>query len=134
MSLAFGRWSLRNTNEWLANTSRTLPDEDEPLISPNPSRENVGVHRHSSQYDIPSLQAAVFSVDAFQAAPPPISLLHIPSELIIRILLYLSPHDIISCGRACRMLHDLCSYPDLCYLVQMERYAVSDDLSGLRAP
>ena len=26
------------------------------------------------------------------------------------------------------MLHDLCSYPDLRYLVQMERCAVSDDL------
>ena len=57
---------------------------------------------------------------------------HIPPELIIRILLYLSPHGIISCGRTCRMLHDLCGYPDLRYLVRMECCSVSDDLrSGL---
>ena len=86
------------------------------------------MHGHPPQHNILSLQAAVFSVDAFQAVPPQVSLLHIPPELIIRILLYLSPHDIISCGRTCRMLHDLCSYPDLRYLVQMECCAVTDDL------
>ena len=85
------------------------------------------MHRHSSQNTIPSRQAAVFSVDALQA-PPPISLLHIPPELIIRILLYLSLHGIISCGRTCRMLHDLCGYPNLRYLVRMERCTVSDDV------
>ena len=87
----------------------------------------MSVHRHSSQNTIPSHQVAVFSVNSLRA-PPPISLLHIPPELIIRILLYLSPHDIISCGRACRILHDLCSYPDLHYLVRMERCAVCDDV------
>ena len=45
-----------------------------------------------------------------------------------RVLLYLSPHDIISCGRTCRVLYDLCSFPTLRYLVQMERCAVSDDM------
>ena len=54
--------------------------------------------------------------------------LHIPPELMIRILLYLSPHDIISCARTCRMLYDMCSVPLLRYLVQMERCAVSDDM------
>lgn len=56
------------------------------------------------------------------------SLLHIPPELATRILLYLSPRDIISCGRTCRMLYDLCSCSALRYLVQMERCAVSDDM------
>jgi hypothetical protein len=56
------------------------------------------------------------------------SLLHIPPELMIRILLYLSAHDIISCKRTCRMLYDMCSDPVLRYLVQMERCAVSDDM------
>ena len=56
------------------------------------------------------------------------SLPHIPPELMIRILLYLSPHDIISCRRTCRILYDICSVPVLRYLVQMERCAVSDDL------
>ena len=116
-----------NTNEWLADTSRTLPNEDEPLVSPNPSREDMSLHRHSAQNGIPSHQAAVFSVDALQA-PPPISLLHVPPELIIRILLHLPPHDIISCGRTCHLLHDICSYPHLRYLVRMERGAVRDDM------
>jgi hypothetical protein len=88
----------------------------------------MSADRHSlaSQNTTPSHRAAVFSVDALRA-PPPISLLLILPEIIIRILLYLSPHDIISCGRTCRTLHDLCSYPDLRYLVRMERCAVSDD-------
>ena len=54
--------------------------------------------------------------------------LHIPPELIIRILLSLSPHDIISCRRTCRMLYDMCSESVLHYLIQMERCAVSDDM------
>ena len=96
---------------------------------PNPTREDLSVHRHSSQNVIPPHQAAVFSIDPLQL-PPPIffKLLQIPPELIVRILLYLPPHDIISCGRTCRMLHDLCKYHDLRYLVQMERCAVTDDL------
>ena len=56
------------------------------------------------------------------------SLFHIPPELMTRILLYLSPHDIISCARTCRMLYDMCSVPVLRYLVQMERCAVGDDM------
>ena len=54
--------------------------------------------------------------------------LHIPPELMVRILLYLSPHDIISCKRTCCMLYDMCSEPVLHYLIQMERCAVSDDM------
>ena len=63
------------------------------------------------------------------------SLLHFPPELMTRILLYLSPLDIISCGRTCRILYDLCNDSTLRYLVQMERCAVSDDMSpGLSYP
>ena len=130
--------SPHSTNECLADTSRTLPNEEEPSVPPNPTRlgENMSVHRHPSQDIIPSHQAAVFSIDPLHV-PPPISfkLLHIPPELIVRILRYLSPHDIISCGRTCRILRDLCKYPDLRYLVQMERCAVTDDMRpGLGYP
>jgi len=63
------------------------------------------------------------------------SLLHFPPELMARILLYLSPLDIISCRRTCRILYDLCNDSTLRYLVQMERCAVSDDMSpGLSYP
>ncbi|KAI0294024.1 hypothetical protein B0F90DRAFT_1821617 [Multifurca ochricompacta] len=63
------------------------------------------------------------------------SLLDIPLELISSILLYLSPHDIISCGGTCRALYDLCGDTALRYLVQMERSGVSDDLfRGLSFP
>ncbi|KAH9980743.1 hypothetical protein BJV74DRAFT_778968 [Russula compacta] len=62
-------------------------------------------------------------------------LLHIPPEVISCILLYLSPYDIISCQRTCRMLYDLCNDTLLRYLVQMERSAVSDDIRpGLPYP
>jgi len=84
-------------------------------------------HRHCSQNTTSSDKPAVFS-NGIPAAPQQISLLHIPPELVTRILLYLSPRDIISCGRTCRVLHDLCSCPALRYLVQLERCAVSDDL------
>jgi len=63
------------------------------------------------------------------------SLLHFPPELMTRVLLCLSPLDIISCGRTCRILYDLCNDSTLRYLVQMERCAVSDDMSpGLSYP
>jgi hypothetical protein len=85
----------------------------------------------SSENAIPPHQVAVISVDANEVTRS-ISLLHIPPELITRILLHLPPHDIISCKRTCRMLYDMCSEPVLRYLVQMERYTVSDDMrSGL---
>ena len=90
-------------------------------------------HGHSSQ-STKSHQAAIFSNNIPQG-PRPISLFHIPPELVTRILLYLSPHDIISCGPTCRMFRDLCSYPHLRYLVRMERYAVSDEMHpGLGYP
>ena len=73
--------------------------------------------------------------DAAHQTPPPMSLLHFPPELVTRILLCLSPLDIISCGRTCRVLYHLCSDSTLRYLVQMERCAVSDELSpGLSYP
>jgi hypothetical protein len=84
-------------------------------------------HKFSSENAIPPHRVAVISVDANQVTRS-ISLLHIPPELISRILLHLSPHDIISCKRTCRMLYDMCSEPVLRYLVQMERCAVSDDM------
>ena len=63
------------------------------------------------------------------------SLLDFPPELMTRILLFLSPLDIISCRRACRILYDLCSNSTFRYLVQMERSGVSDDMSpGLSHP
>ena len=58
-----------------------------------------------------------------------LSLLDIPPELIVSIILYLSPHDIISCQKICRKLYDvICNDAALRYLVQMERSGVSDDL------
>jgi len=63
------------------------------------------------------------------------SLLDIPPELISSILLYLSPHDILACRTTCRTLYDLCGESRWRYLIQMERSAVSDDISpGLCYP
>jgi len=84
-------------------------------------------HKFSSENAIPPHRVAVISVSANQITRS-ISLLHIPPELISRVLLHLSPHDIISCKRTCRMLYDMCNEPVLRYLVQMERCAVSDDM------
>ena len=98
--------------------------EDVPQASP--VRAHMGEHRCAAQNTTPPHQA--ISVDALQA-PRPISLLQIPPELMIRILLFLSPLDIISCGRTCRTLHDLCSDPILRYVIQMERCAVRDGMS-----
>jgi hypothetical protein len=81
-------------------------------------------HKFSSENAIPPHQVAVIANQVTRS----ISLLHIPPELITRILLHLSPHDIISCKRTCRMLYDMCNEPVLRYLVQMERCAVSDDM------
>ena len=55
-------------------------------------------------------------------------LLHIPPELIIHILQYLSLKDIISCRRTCRTMYNVCNDPFLRYLVQMECCGVSDDI------
>jgi len=71
----------------------------------------------------------MFSNDIPQG-PRPVSLLHIPPEPVTRILQYFSAHNIISRVRTCRMFHDLCNYPHLRYLVQMERCAVSDEMSS----
>jgi hypothetical protein len=91
-------------------------------------------HRHPSPNPILSNKAARFSNDTLEV-PQPTSLLQTPPELVIHILLYLSPHDIISCARTCRMLHGLCSCPELRYLVQLERCAVIDDMyPGLSYP
>src|SRR5260221_3747020 len=98
--------------------------EDDPQGSP--VRAHMAGNRYSAQNCTPPHQA-IF-VDALQA-PQPISLLQIPPELIIRILLFLSPLDIVSCGRTCRTLYDLCSDSILRYIIQMERCAVRDDMS-----
>jgi len=83
--------------------------------------------RHSSQNTTSSDKAAVLPSDVPEA-PQPISLLRIPPELVIRILLYLSPHDVISCRCTCRILYDLCNCPALRYLIRLERCAVDDDM------
>jgi hypothetical protein len=57
-----------------------------------------------------------------------LALLDIPPELIISIIFYLSPHDIISCQRTCRKLCDVCKDTALRYLVQLERFHVCDNL------
>ena len=85
--------------------------EDDPPGSP--VQAHMGEHRCPAQNCTPPRQA--ISVDALQA-PQPISLLQIPPELIIRILLSLSPLDIVSCGRTCRTLYDLCSDSILRYI------------------
>ena len=59
--------------------------------------------------------------------PPNTSLLHIPPEIIIRTLQYLSPEDIISCRCICRTMYNICNEPYLRYLVQMERCGVSEN-------
>ena len=103
-------------------------------IDPHRVSECLAINRRSLQGDKVNSLGSLFSNDILQG-PRPISLLHIPPELVTRIFLYLSPHDVISCGRTCRMFHDLCSYPHLRYLVQMERCAVSDEMrSGLGYP
>jgi len=64
------------------------------------------------------------------------SLLDIPSELIGYILLGVSAHDVISCQCTCRTLCNLiCSDSALRYLVQLERFGVTDDIRpGLSYP
>ena len=59
-----------------------------------------------------------------------LTLLNLPPKLIVSIIFYLPPHDIISCQRTCRKLCDVCKDTALCYLVQMERFGVSDDLGS----
>src|SRR5260221_11411546 len=86
--------------------------QDDPQGSP--VRAHMTGNRCSAQNTTPPHQA-IF-VDVLQA-PQPISLLQIPPELVIRILLFLSPLDIVSCGRTCRTLYDLCSDPILCYII-----------------
>jgi len=81
-------------------------------------------YRYSTQSTAPHQN---ISVDAHPARQ--ISLLDFPPELMIRILLFLSPLDIISCRRTCRILYDLCSDSTFCYLIQMERSAVNDNMS-----
>jgi hypothetical protein len=115
------------TSEWSKSISQR-PQGDKDGSQGSPSHADAIGHKYSPQNTIPpSHHSTVVSVNAAQALRS-VSLLHIPSEVLTRILLYLSPRDIISCGRTCRELYDLCSYPTLRYLVQMERSAVSDDI------
>ncbi|KAH8989922.1 hypothetical protein EDB86DRAFT_2941489 [Lactarius hatsudake] len=57
-----------------------------------------------------------------------LTLLDIPPELIVSIILCLSPHDIMSCQGTCRTLCGVCKHTALRYLVELERHGVSDDL------
>ena len=111
--------------------------EDNPLlIVTSLARADISGHHgeYSSQNAIAPHNTPVVS-DNTPQAPRSIYFLHIPPELVTHILLYLSPHDIITCGRTCRMLYDLCSCPALRYIVQMERCGVRDDMRpGLGYP
>jgi hypothetical protein len=103
---------LHHSSEFLGLNIQSLQgDKGNPLDSPD--RANMNGCGPSSQ-GIISQQAARFSNSTPQG-PRSLSLFHIPSQLITRILLYLSPHDIISCRCACRMFHELCSHPHLRY-------------------
>jgi len=121
------------TTEWSAINPQGLQGcKGDPLCSL--AQADITGNRHTTQNFLPSHEAAVISADTRQVTQP-MSLLHFPPELMTRILLYLSPLDIISCGRTCRILYDLCNDSALRYLVQTERCAVSDDLSpGLSYP
>jgi hypothetical protein len=114
------------TSEWPTGIPKRLQGDEEES-SNSPTHANMSGHKYSSQTTIPPHHAAVVSVNAAQTSRST-SLLHIPSELLICILLYLSPRDIISCGRICRRLYGLYRYPALRYPVQMERSAVNDEM------
>ena len=98
--------------------------KDNPLGSL--ARADMSGHRSCPQNTIPVVAAVPVNV---LGASPSISLLNFPPELITRIFLYLSPLDIISCGRTCQILYGLCNDSALRYLVQMERCSVSEDMS-----
>ena len=106
--------------------------EDAANLRDSLVRADLSGHRGCSTQDITLHQ--VISVDD-HPVPQPISLLDLPPELVTRVLLHLSPLDIISCQRTCRILYDLCGDSIFRYLVQLERSAVSDDMSpGLSYP
>ena len=69
-------------------------------IDPHRVSECLAINRRSIQGDKVNPLDSLFS-NIIPQGPRPISLLHIPPEVMTRILLYLSPHDIISCGRTC---------------------------------
>ena len=93
-----GRWHRHHISECLAINRRSLQgDKVNPLDSPG--RANMSGHRHSSQ----STHIASICNIFHPQGPRPTSLLHIPPKLVTRIFLYLSPHDIISCGRTCHI-------------------------------
>jgi len=101
--------------------------EDDPLSSLDLADMGGHAQKIASSHQL-------ISFDAPQDLQPA-SLLQIPPELLLRILFYLPPLDIISCARTCRILYDLCSDTALRYLIQMERCSVSDDLNpGLSYP
>ena len=99
--------------------------EDDSNLRGSFVRTDISGYKYSTQITTPH---QVISIDA-RPALQPIPLLNLPPELMTRILLYLSPFDIISCRRTCRTLYDLCSDAIFRYLVQMERSGVSDDMS-----
>ena len=113
-------------------TSQSLKDrENNSNLRSSLVRADISGHRYSIQN---TASHQVISVEV-QSAPRPISLLDFPPELVTRILLSLSPLDIISCRRTCRRLYDLCNDSTFRYLIKMERSAVSDDMSpGLSYP
>ena len=132
-SLASRNVDLHHIGECLA-INRRCPqgDKDEPLDSF--PRADINGHRYCSQSTTSVSRTAEVTVNTLQASES-ISWLSLPPELITRIILYLSPFDIISCGRTCRILYDLCNDSALRYLVQMERCSVSDDMSpGISYP
>jgi hypothetical protein len=125
MSLASENVGPHAIGQSVINSQSLQSGKDDVLGSL--ARANIDKHKFSSENAIPPHQVAVISVNANQVTRS-ISLLHVPPELICRILLHLSPHDIISCKRTCRMLYDMCNEPVLRYLVEMERCGVRDDM------
>ena len=122
----------RPTQCSIVNPQGLKSHEDDSDLRGSLVRTDRSGHRYSPQNATPH---QVISVDAHPAAPRPISLLDFPSELIAHILVSLSPLDIIACRRTCHVLYDLCSDSTFRYLIQMERSAVSDDMSpGLSYP
>jgi F-box domain len=129
--------ALHHTTEWSAGItpgSKPCKDDSGPDVLGSLVSANKSGHRYSADTAQNTTPHQVISIYSHQAQRP-ISLLDFPPELMTRILLYLPPLDIISCRRTCRILYDLCGNSNFRYLVQMERSAVSDDMSpGLSYP
>ena len=104
-------WSQKlSTNDWLKARGESLPLVFHPVLTNDHLKFEMAEYINHG-HDLPKT-----------------SLLHIPPELIIRILQYLSPKGIISCRRTCHTMYNICNDPYLRYLVQLGCCGVSDDI------